>query len=215
MVLGCGHRARPRSVWSSDSSSPAAIRASTSAELIASTVAASKRDCRGTSTPKDSSRRVPSSARSSEWPPRVKKSSWTPIRSTASRSVHSPTSCSSRSVRRGHEVGARQLSGHRQTTHVDLGRHEVGRQTVATNVRTVSPRTGRAGGGTTFPTRRGSWGGTPRTSTTASATSGCLRRAARTLPGSIRNPRSLAWSSTRPRNSSVPVSSYRPLSPVR
>ncbi len=79
------------------------------------------------------------------------------------------------------------------------------------DVSTVSP----GAAGTTYATRRLSPGVSSRTSTAACAISLCDASAVSISPSSMRKPRSLTWSSARPRYSRFPSVRQRTTSPVR
>jgi hypothetical protein len=166
----------------------------------------------------------------SECPPRSKKLSCAPTRSTRSTCAQISASTSSTGVRGATYVSsapaysgagsARRatfplgVSGSASSTTTADGTMYSGRRPF----RCVLSSAGVAPAGsaaTTYATSRRSPGTSSRTTTTAARTSGWSDRTASTSPGSIRKPRTLTCSSVRPRYSTSPFGSHRARSPVR
>ncbi len=202
-----------RSAASTRSASPATVDVSKSARS-------------GISVPSAACARATTRVASSECPPRSKKFSPTPTRSTPSTSAQIPASTSSVTVRGATYASSAPpysgagnafrssfptgVSGSRSSTTTADGTMYSGRLSRSC-ARSSAPSTSP----TTYATRRFSPGSSSRTTTRASRTPACAATKLSTSPGSIRNPRILTCSSRRPMNSSVPSAFHLSLSPVR
>ena len=181
------------------------------------------------STPSTTRTRDTSRVASSECPPRSKKLSSTPTRSTPRTCPNTSHRARSRAVAGARPPPAAAYSGAGSARRSSFPLGDSGSaSSITTAAGTIYPGSTRpaaarnpAGSstapaaGTTYPASRRSPGRSSRTATAACTTPGSPASTASTSPSSIRNPRIFTWSSVRPRYSSWPSAVHRTRSPVR